>query len=62
MGQTDDFVYFFRDTQGIIWFRNNNGELEKVDSQNEMYSILDKIGINRADLSVFDNFGNSIDF
>lgn len=58
MGQTDDFVYFFRDAQGITWLRSNNGELEKVSSQNVMYDILNKIGINRADLSVFDNFGN----
>lgn len=60
MGATDDFVYFFRDAQGKTWFRSNDGYLEKVKDKQEMYHILNNIGINAADLSAYEKFGEPI--
>lgn len=57
MGATDDFIYFFRDAQGKTQFRSNDRSLEKVKNKQEMYNILNNIGINAADLSAYEKFG-----
>ncbi|GET13120.1 hypothetical protein SN811_16200 [Ligilactobacillus agilis] len=57
MGATDDFAYFFRDAQGITWFRSNDGKLEKVGSNNAMMKILNDMNIMASDLSAINSFG-----
>ena len=53
MGETDDFVYIFRDTRGIVWFRGNTGFLEKIGSQSDLYTLMDRVKINIHDPRFF---------
>lgn len=56
MNKTDELVVFFKDVTGTVWYRSNNGYLEKIGSEEKMMSILNKLGILASDLSVFSNF------
>lgn len=57
MGKTDDIVYFFQDSSGNRWFRNNRGKLSEI-SDRLYYCLINKVGIMVSDLSVFSNLGS----